>query len=110
MSDSKNDNSQGDPVATDSPKLSKVASTGDSRTARIEKLLDDSITALSAKVKAGKISASIAHEILALARAAGVEIAQSGTPLTPAFDPILESLKNIDPAILEPIDYHAKTN
>jgi hypothetical protein len=52
------------------------------------------------QIEKGPISSSLLREIVQLAKAAGVSIAEEGQPMSRDFDSVLESLKDIDPALL----------
>ena len=72
-------------------------STPTSRVARIEQLLDAALDKVAEQIAEGPVSASLLREVVALAKSAGIEIGKDGQTLTTAFDPILESMKDIDP-------------
>ena len=74
------------------------------RTNRIAALLDKTIDNAAATLEDGTISSSLLKEIVALAKTAGVEIAEGGQPISAAssrfYDSVLESLNDIDPVLL----------
>ena len=83
-------------------------STPTSRVARIEQLLDAALDKVAEQIESGPVSASLLREVVALAKSAGIEIGKDGQSLTTAFDPILESMKDLDPALFEVPDYAVK--
>ena len=70
------------------------------RTNRIAALLDKTIDNAAATLEDGTISSSLLKEIVALAKTAGVEIAEGGQPMSTAsshlHESILESMKDLD--------------
>ena len=75
-----------------------------SRTDRAAQLLDSAMAKVAKQIETGPISSSLLREIVQLAKAAGVEIAEGGQPMSAAsarfHDSVMESLNDIDPALL----------
>ena len=94
-------------MSNDQPTTSP-ADSATPRTDRIAALLDKAIDNAAAALEDGTISSSLLKEIVALAKSAGIEIGKDGQSLTTAFDPILESMKDLDPALFEVPDYAVK--
>jgi hypothetical protein len=77
-----------------------------SRSERASHLLDITIEQLTKKIEGGEVSAGTLREVLALARAAGVDLAREGQPMSSAArrfqDGIdLSCLDDVDPSILD---------
>jgi len=72
------------------------------RIARVEKLLDDTLDQLEEKVQKGQASAALLREVVKVAQAVGVDLANDDGPKPgqPGHDPILESMSDIDPELL----------
>ena len=72
-----------------------------SRADRAAELLDQAMARVASQLKSGTCNGGLLREIVALAKACGVELASGGQPLSPAVDDVLASLADIDPALLQ---------
>ncbi len=82
-----------------------TSQTAYSRTDRAADLLDAAMAKVAKQIETGPISSSLLREIVQLAKAAGVEIAQQGQAMSGAVDSVLASLDDVDPAIFGLDDY-----
>ena len=76
-----------------------------SRTDRAADLLDQAMARVASQLKTGTVNGGLLREIVALAKACGVELASGGQPLSPAVDDVMASLADIDPSVYEDIEY-----
>ena len=66
-----------------------------SRTDRAADLLDQALDCVAVQLRTSTCNGGLLREIVALAKACGVELASGGQPLSPAVDDVMASLSDI---------------
>ena len=67
--------------------------------------LDEALDSVRTRIKSDGATASDLRELLALCKAAKVDISLAGVPMSEALaavrDPVLESMRDLDPSLLQ---------
>ena len=74
--------------------------TANNRLETIEALLDAALSQVSKQIAKGSCSASLLREIVQLASAAGISLAEGGQSTSPSFDSVMASMNNVPEDLL----------
>ena len=80
-------------MPTEDPKTNRIE--------LIEQMLDSALAQVAKQISDGTVSASLLREVVAIATTAGINLAESGQVTSTSFDPILESMKDLDIDLLQ---------